>query len=268
MAFKVIISVTDGPNAGASHEFSDGDAVIGRGRCHLSLRDRKVSAQHCRVFIKGNEVYIEDLQSTNGTFFEGSKIDHPRLVQNLDEFVLGLSRLSIAIVDDLIESTNKNSEISHHETSDSPFPTAEGLYRETGIHRIENLIQDEMATLSKWDHPEVKESSHSKREIITQIKVTLKRMKGPEGLSTFVCTKPITTIGRRGVDIKLNDLDCSRIHAQIEIVGGKKAYLKDLASTNGSFSNGKRVSTEEIRHGDVIQVGQTVFEVIIEGQSD
>jgi pSer/pThr/pTyr-binding forkhead associated (FHA) protein len=100
--------------------------------------------------------------------------------------------------------------------------------------------------------------------MIPKVKVNLTKQKGAEGLTHFTCSKPVSTMGRKGVDIKINDLDCSRVHSQIEILGGTRVFIKDLGSTNGTFVNGKRITTQELNSGDIIQVGQTFFEVQIE----
>ncbi len=260
MSVKVVVNVVDGPSQGSQFEFSSGEISIGRGRCDLMLRDKKISGTHCKLSISKGELWLEDLNSTNGTFFGGDRISIPVQLQNMDEFVLGLSRITVSIVESLIPELSQS-------TIKASFPSETPEYRETGIRRIEALIDDEMASVSKWDHPEVKDIESPSSLIVPTIKVTLTKIKGPEGLTNFICSEPITTMGRRGVDIKLNDLDCSRLHAQIEIVGSKKALIKDLASTNGTFLNGKKTSTEELKTGDIIQVGQTFLKVSIEGEN-
>lgn len=48
---------------------------IGRNAaCGLRIDDARVSSHHCRVFTLGNSVYIEDLNSTNGTFIDGKRL--------------------------------------------------------------------------------------------------------------------------------------------------------------------------------------------------
>lgn len=64
-------------------------------------------------------------------------------------------------------------------------------------------------------------------------------------------------IGRSDeVEIVLLDPGVSRVHAVIEIKGGK-AVVRDLGSTNGTFVNGRRVERETLRDGDELRVGNT-----------
>lgn len=49
--------------------------VIGRGaECHLKIASTQVSRKHCRITVTDNEVLIEDLTSSNGTFVNQEKI--------------------------------------------------------------------------------------------------------------------------------------------------------------------------------------------------
>ena len=39
------------------------------------IADASVSSHHCEVHLRGSEIFIRDLNSTNGTFIEGNKIE-------------------------------------------------------------------------------------------------------------------------------------------------------------------------------------------------
>jgi pSer/pThr/pTyr-binding forkhead associated (FHA) protein len=67
-------------------------------------------------------------------------------------------------------------------------------------------------------------------------------------------------LGREGADIALEDEKISRKHAEISLLGPDAFFLRDLASTNGTFLNGKRVTDKRpLRHEDRIRVGDTVI---------
>lgn len=71
------------------------------------------------------------------------------------------------------------------------------------------------------------------------------------------------TVGRRaGNGIVLGgDRMVSRVHAQLEAIGGEWTVVDDGLSTNGTFVNGTRLARRwRLRDGDVIRVGQTVIE--------
>jgi pSer/pThr/pTyr-binding forkhead associated (FHA) protein len=62
--------------------------------------------------------------------------------------------------------------------------------------------------------------------------------------------------------IILDDDPVSREHAKV-VYQDYEPELLDLGSTNGTFLNGKRVHRAHLKQGDRIQVGASVFEVLI-----
>lgn len=64
------------------------------------------------------------------------------------------------------------------------------------------------------------------------------------------------TIGRKeSNDIVIDNLSVSGLHAQLEPVA-TVFVLRDMESTNGTFVNERRVSTHNLRHGDLILIGK------------
>ena len=68
----------------------------------------------------------------------------------------------------------------------------------------------------------------------------------------------VYVIGREGADIALEDKKVSRKHAEIGLYGPDAYVLRDLASTNGTYLNGRRVSEKsKLKHWDLILIGDT-----------
>lgn len=64
------------------------------------------------------------------------------------------------------------------------------------------------------------------------------------------------TLGRgREAQIRLNDLQVSRLHCQLEIQGN--LLIRDIGSATGTLVNGQRISEHALRIGDLIRVGTT-----------
>jgi hypothetical protein len=59
-------------------------------------------------------------------------------------------------------------------------------------------------------------------------------------------------------DIILKDKAVSRHHAKIR-VEGRKHFVYDLASTNGTTVNGRKITKKWIKDGDTIEVGHTTM---------
>ena len=67
------------------------------------------------------------------------------------------------------------------------------------------------------------------------------------------------SLGRdAGNDIRLNDTEVSRRHAEVHRAGGAFT-LTDLDSSNGTFVNGKQVRSHELANGDEVQLGSTMM---------
>jgi FOG: FHA domain len=75
-----LLTVVEGPLTGSSIEVSD-DMVLGRSPdCTFVVGDDYASGRHARVFKRGSEWFVEDLDSRNGTFVGGVRIDQPEQV--------------------------------------------------------------------------------------------------------------------------------------------------------------------------------------------
>ena len=67
------------------------------------------------------------------------------------------------------------------------------------------------------------------------------------------------TIGRKDCDIILDDEKVSRKHASVIIVQADRYSVQDLASRNGTFVNGVRLTRRNIQHNDLIRIGNSTL---------
>ena len=73
-----------------------GEVTIGRKQGNsLIIPDQHVSGQHAKIFIKNNTLYIEDLNSTNGTFINGERINSTVKLFSKDEIKVGNTKLKV-----------------------------------------------------------------------------------------------------------------------------------------------------------------------------
>ncbi|MDR7330634.1 FHA domain-containing protein FhaB/FipA [Corynebacterium guangdongense] len=77
------MTVVDGPLKGSYMDISSAEEiVIGRHQdCDFVLGDDYSSSRHARLFRRGSEWFVEDLESRNGTFLAGYRIDQPERVR-------------------------------------------------------------------------------------------------------------------------------------------------------------------------------------------
>jgi pSer/pThr/pTyr-binding forkhead associated (FHA) protein len=73
--------VVEGENSGARAELADAPLLIGRGTdAAIKLDDDYVSTRHARVASSGDEWFVEDLGSTNGTYVGPVRITQPTTI--------------------------------------------------------------------------------------------------------------------------------------------------------------------------------------------
>ncbi|MGC8743966.1 MAG: FHA domain-containing protein [Verrucomicrobiia bacterium] len=60
---------------GRSYELKSEKTTVGRVEDNaFHIPEPSVSSHHCEIYLRGNEVFIKDLNSTNGTFIDGVQI--------------------------------------------------------------------------------------------------------------------------------------------------------------------------------------------------
>ncbi|HTU19522.1 MAG TPA: FHA domain-containing serine/threonine-protein kinase [Gemmataceae bacterium] len=64
----------------------------------------------------------------------------------------------------------------------------------------------------------------------------------------------------------LKDLQVSRVHCEVELEDGQ-VHVTDMDSSSGTFLNGKKIHEEYLKHGDILQIGQTQLQLHVEVES-
>jgi pSer/pThr/pTyr-binding forkhead associated (FHA) protein len=88
-------------NSDKSYTFSEKEILIGRSEAaHVRLLDDEaVSNMHTRIFSKGNNWWVEDLQSTNGTVINGDPVVIPTIITSADQIKCGTTIVEIVFPD-------------------------------------------------------------------------------------------------------------------------------------------------------------------------
>jgi DNA-binding NtrC family response regulator len=91
------VTVTRGPAAGASMTVEGAGIVVGSARdADLVIRDPKVSRHHLQLAVEGGVLVARDLESKNGTYFAGSRVDTLALPIDGGSLDLGDSAIAFA----------------------------------------------------------------------------------------------------------------------------------------------------------------------------
>lgn len=85
-------------------------------------------------------------------------------------------------------------------------------------------------------------------------------------LKTYALDKETVTVGRKSDnDIQLDDGSVSGRHARLKLApdkyldGHHSVTIEDLGSTNGTLVNDTPVSSQSLKNGDLIRIGQHQF---------
>lgn len=93
---KVNLEVLSGPTDGETYAFKNSFDIGRDGGANLSLSlDRFISRRHARVLLAEPECFLEDLNSTNGTFVDNNRVSGRVVLGNGQVFRVGRTWLKI-----------------------------------------------------------------------------------------------------------------------------------------------------------------------------
>ena len=77
-----------GPQAGKKISLADGMFILGRDdKCSITIATSGISKEHAQIFVKGDLIEIEDMNSSNGTFLDGKQIRKVQLKEGDQVFL-------------------------------------------------------------------------------------------------------------------------------------------------------------------------------------
>lgn len=243
----VVIEFVEGDEKGRVIPLIFQKTVFGRKHADILVRDASVSSSHAALEHDGKEFRVIDLGSSNGTYVGSEKIKQKAVAVG-DEIQIGRCVFRL----------KKDAEL------------AKRMINEQAVHILAQggglsaLIDSEFIEADEGtDLHSAPVKAAKPEERVIRLRVIQGQDRGKE----FSIKKPSVSIGRVNSDIILRDVDVSRKHALIELVEGGQAVLRDLASSNGTFVNKRRIDNCVLFQGDQIQVGNTVisFEGIVRG---
>ena len=87
-----ILLALDGPNPNQYWTLVDETVTLGRDEeADIMLPDRQISRQHIRIYREGDEYFITDLESKNGTWVNGHRLEGTRKLADGDEIHVALA---------------------------------------------------------------------------------------------------------------------------------------------------------------------------------
>jgi len=151
----------------------------------------------------------------------------------------------------------------------APAPATRQQPKKNGAPNVDGigaLISEELEGFSEQTDSVIMDLARADEELKLPYRTNLyfECIEGPDAGMKVQFTKGNMVIGRLNADVVLKDSDISRRHALVEAYTRDKIFIKDLASTNGTFVNGQKVTYDKLKHGDKVRVGKSVLKFIVE----
>lgn len=279
---KAELVFLSGDRAGEQFPLEQGRTVIGRQVGDLIVGDKEVSSIHAIISYERGGWYVMDLGSTNGVFVDEQVKLEARLRHNT-ELRVGQSRMRFELSGGAAEVSSDPPDLLGGSAADLTLPHVPrgGTLIGEQASLVREAIEDEGDILedpaelsgSNTPNPGVPNGGFEDRQTeefgaddllqglgdVPPVQVQLEILEGADKGAVRRFTQDSVLLGRLNTDLVVRDSDVSRRHAIVEVFDATQVYLRDLNSTNGSFVNGRRVSSVRLRAGDQIRLGRCLL---------
>lgn len=196
--------------------------IIGRNRkCDIVIPSPEVSRQHVQLEMRGNQLYLTDLGSTNGTFINDQRVNQGEVCQG-DVIRIDVIEFRAGIL---------------------------GLHADKTVARKNDQTRLYAAAPPKRTTP------------VPPLASQLQGLSDPVNGAVFNLSKDRITIGRNAKnDIVIKDSTISSVHAEI-VKEPDGWHIRDMESLNGVYVNGKKQQSCLIKTNDNLRFGRVILEL-------
>jgi diguanylate cyclase (GGDEF)-like protein len=217
-AYLVVMA---GSNVGEMYKVDKDQTVIGRGdKADLRLIDDGISRDHARILKEGNQMVLEDMGSTNGTYCNGGRVTRQALSEG-DKILLGSTTIL---------------KFSYHDKLDEAFQRQmsesalrDGLTRAYNKRYFSERVESELQYALRHDAPVsliFLDIDHFKRindahghqagdHVLVQLATLASSMLGEDDVFARYGGEEFAVIAR-GLDISAAEALSERIRASVE----------------------------------------------------
>lgn len=203
----------------------------------IYINNLAISRYHARIIVEDGKIFIEDLESSNGTYLNGQKITHSEL-NEFDTVLIGKYKISIE---------NKN----HKENKES-------AYIEDSTVMVDNDTRDKLLEKMGFSANVTKDASNKDlkaKPVYSNTK--LPRLVLSDDLEVEIQDDNFVIGNSFKSDLYIDGFFVKKNHATIL----KQANQKFTIINNGSFIkptkvNGEKINQKTLISGDVIEIGK------------
>lgn len=264
-----------GYNEGKSIDLFSASTVIGRSELAdiPVFSDPDVAERHAVISVEGRVYMVQDMGSAFGTYVNGNKVTREYLNDG-DVIMVGKTKF---VFRDKMTSSASGARAPYLSAGSVQIPTSQHVCPFCGSPKDAAGNCDCSVSASKQSAPApvsqptmVQQPNPAPAQMSGMVLTggssgqqgpRLVALSGPYSGQMFAVRGGETHIGRDdNQDISLSmDSTVSRNHARIaqEVTS---YVIYDTGSTNGTYVSGQRINRQEIRPGDMIQIGNSKFQ--------
>jgi len=236
------LKILSGPRNGLNIPLKDSPIVIGRKKGDIIINDPLISGSHIKIYPSNGTWWVEDLQSTNGTMINGRLSQRGKLYPGT-EVTIGNSKIVL-----FVGSKSNQTHIKEQQDSNKNQEIIAWLLEEEKHDYNKDVAADIIS---------------NDLRLPPNLKAKIEVVAGEDSGKSFALNTGSITVGRRYGEIPLADVEISRKHAIIELFSKDMIFLRDMFSTNGTFHNGRRITSAKLQNGDTIGLGRSVLRLRI-----
>jgi ABC-type multidrug transport system ATPase subunit len=197
-----------------------------------------VSRRHAEIKKTGDQYFISDLKSFNGTLVDGKRITETVALFDGDEIQLGAGGPLLRLIDPAHPASAKKS-AGVPSASQAAIPSAFGQI--AAIASRQTIVSTGSGSLQSTTPP-----GSAQPQLLARLSFD---------------TRTQLSVGRASDnDLRLDGLQISNHHARFARTNGS-VTVEDAGSTNGVYVNGERISGRRpVQLADIIQIGPFVLQ--------
>jgi ABC transport system ATP-binding/permease protein len=275
-AFKLIIEDEEGKRNIVP--LSLGEANIGRHQSStIRLNQRNVSRNHLRLLRDPRDgvVYAEDMDSYNGVYLNGVRIENREELYDGDLLKVGDFHLELKgeLLGRNLEHTTKKTlrpELDETRPNITPIDFGGGSNGSEPTLTLTPAISEnvsseiEATAIIRMEHMAGASGGASAQVDVSESAGKLLCVNTSYAGTEFKLTQKAVVIGRtQDNDVVIDHRSVSRHHARL--VMGDGYQIEDMGSANGVLVNGESYARIDLKHGDLIELGHVKFRYVSAG---
>lgn len=241
------------------------DMVLGRqAECDLQLTEGHASRKHAKLFFAEDAVWVEDLNSANGTFVNGAKITGKVRLSPGDRLRFDVEEFDFRMPSETPAAADDGKTQYREPQSAAVVAESSGIYKRPGAWADPDAMGDGANKTKFIDPAQLKQMmNNAPATAVNTAAIDGPHLHVASGSRAGLNIK--LTVGESGVrewtigsqadrEVQFQDSGVSALHAKI-VNEGERWKVLDQMSANGTFVNGKRSNVSYLSAGDRVRFG-------------